>query len=362
MKHIFFLVLSVFSFQGFSQSNEASDIYGEFMFDKAFSELSCMLEDTCQINFQSGVFAVENAYLNGELSKELFDLQIASLLSMVNSVIAADNLIYSGEDRETMKKNAAIFIVMCDSFPVHYKDTVYTHLPFAYDFNDIWGHSDWSSMFVSKLLHSRKGNCHSLPYLYKILASNVGTKASLAVAPNHFYIKQFSKTNGWYNTELTSGQFPVDAWLMASGYIHLDAVVNKLYMEALSEKKSVAVLVTDLAKAYQKRFGVRDGIFIGKCIELVEKHYPNYVNMLILKLELTQLNYERMMEENNVEHASEIFYLDEAKELFADLQNQAINLHTLGYRKMPEEMYLDWLVSLNEQKQKFSNKKLSNFK
>ena len=77
---------------------------------------------------------------------------------------------------------------------------------------------------------TRKGNCHSLPFLYKILAEELGAKANLALAPNHIYIKHWNEKDGWYNTELTSGIFPIDSWLMASGYIHLDAVANKLYM------------------------------------------------------------------------------------------------------------------------------------
>jgi hypothetical protein len=34
----------------------------------------------------------------------------------------------------------------------------------------------------------------------------------------------------------------------------------------------------------------------------------------------------------------------------------------MGYRKMPEEMYLDWLVSLKEERTKYENKEISNFK
>gem|GEM_PF-4659315 len=43
--------------------------------------------------------------------------------------------------------------------------------------------------------------------------------AYLAMAPNHTYIKLRSDKNGWYNTELTSASFPIDSWLMVSGYI-----------------------------------------------------------------------------------------------------------------------------------------------
>lgn len=61
---------------------------------------------------------------------------------------------------------------------------------------------------MSKLLDTQKGNCNSMPYLYKILAEELGVDANLALAPNHVYIKHNIKSLGWYNTELTSGIFP----------------------------------------------------------------------------------------------------------------------------------------------------------
>ena len=62
----------------------------------------------------------------------------------------------------------------------------------------------------------------------------LGEKCWLALAPNHMYIKAKTQHIGWYNIELTTGDFPTDAWLMASGYIHLDAVRNGIYTDTLS--------------------------------------------------------------------------------------------------------------------------------
>ena len=78
---------------------------------------------------------------------------------------------------------------MCDTIPINHKDKLYKYEPFGYDFKDVFGHKTQESLFVSKLLKTRKGNCHSLPYLYKILAEELGVDAHLALAPNHVYIK-----------------------------------------------------------------------------------------------------------------------------------------------------------------------------
>lgn len=346
----------------FSQQSETDKIYAEFLYDKAFESIECIIEDSCSGGFKDAVFIVENTYYGGELDQSYFNAHIDYLTTLVQSVIAADNLIYNGEDREAMKKNAALFQVICDTLPIHDGDSIYTHLPFRYNFDDIWGHSDWTQMFVSKLLATRQGNCHSLPYLYKILADEIDANAHLAVSPNHFYIKQHSKENGWYNTELTSGQFPIDAWLMASGYIHLDAIVNKFYMEALDDKKAIALCLIDLAKGYQKKFGFRDGAFVLKCLDLSDKYYPNYINAKILRTEIMQEQLFAIVKENYAEYPSQVFHIPEAKQLFDDLQLLVGEIHTMGYRKMPESMYLEWLASLTKEKEKYSNKKLTNFK
>ena len=47
--------------------------------------------------------------------------------------------------------------------------------------------------------------------------------------------------------------------------------------------------------------------------------------------------------------------------MFADLENQYKFIHKIGYRNMPEEMYLNWLVSLKTERNKFENKKLNTF-
>jgi len=36
-----------------------------------------------------------------------------------------------------------------------------------------------------------------------------------------------------------------------------------------------------------------------------------------------------------------------------------VKIYKLGYREMPEEMYIEWMKSLQTQKDKFVNKKIS---
>lgn len=355
----FIIIISIYFYSkdSFSQADQEN-------FDQAFQKINCMLNETCSTSFKDAVFAVENAYFSNRLDFQTIENEIKLLKSLIIEVMKSRELIYDSQDKEDVKKYASLFTAMTDTIPILLdSNRVLFHKPFQYDFEDVFGSNDWSNMFVSKLLVTKKGNCHSLPYLYKILADEINATAHIAVAPNHFYIKHQNKVNGWYNTELTSGIFPNDAWLMASGYIHLDAIVNKLYMEALNEKQMLALCMIDLAKGYEKKLGdMAQTDFILKCCESALKVYPHYINALLLKAETKKIEFDALMKEYNAEYPADILNLPEAQYLFNEMTTLYTQIHEMGYRKMPEEMYLKWLVSLKEERNKYENKEIANFK
>jgi len=331
-------------------------------YEKAYQKIEQMLK-LKKYDFKEAVFIVENTFLDNTIDREQFDKQILFLSELSKQLIDSRELVYNFDDKEKVKKYASLFSVISDTISIQIDSNRIAKIPpYSYDFSDIWGHNKWSNMFVTKLLDTKQGNCHSMPYLYKILANEIGADAYIAVAPNHFYIKHKNKAGGWYNTELTSGIFPVDAWLMASGYIHLDAIVNKLYMEALDDKQTIALCMVDLAKGYQKKFGVlADNDFILKCTNTALEYYPNYINALLLKVETKKRQFENIMIENNAKNPVDIFNIPKAKILFTEMTHLYSKIHTLGYRKMPEKMYLKWLISLKEERSKYENKKITNF-
>ncbi|WP_278508252.1 hypothetical protein [Bacteroides nordii] len=222
--------------------------------------------------------------------------------------------------------------MMTDTIPVAVSDTTLLyHLPFQYNFDDYAGSKEWSNMFVSILMSTHEGNCHSLPLFYKLLTEELGERSWLALAPNHAYIKLHNEADGWYNVELTSGQFPTDVWIKASGYIHTDAIRSGVYMDTLSLKSTVAICMIDLAEGYKHKFSSDyDPEFILKYCNCTLEAFPNYINALLLKAE-TLL---------------EIFTRTKDEELYRDVEKLYTYIHQLGYRKMPDEMYLEWLQSL----------------
>lgn len=353
MKKLFFLLLFT-SFSTFAQ------IPNQHLYDKAFDKLSGMLDGKRELNFKEAVFTVENAYLNGTLDTTYYNSAIKSLAILCNAVNNSNSLKnYNYSDKKKVEKFASLFKMMTDSIDLEIKGEQLIWIPFKYDFDDPFGHQNWNEMFITKLIDTHKGNCHSLPYLYKILANELGIEAHLALAPNHIYIKHNSEKDGWYNTELTSGIFPIDAWLMASGYIHIDAIRNGVYLKALNDKESIALCLVDLAQGYQKQ-EFYDLDFVIKCADKALEYFPNFVNAMILKTEAKGKKIENILYSKNTDFSNVNKY-PKTQKILMEIQSQLAIIHELGYRQMPEEMYLDWLVSLKEQREKYTNKKISTF-
>jgi len=294
------------------------------------------------------------------LNIEQINQEIEALIKTIKVVSANEPFIYTESDKDTFVKQASLFKVLKDtvSIKIDSKKTL-LHFPYTYDFDDMWGEKDWSKMFVSNLLTTGKGNCHSLPYLYKILSEELKIPAYLSFAPNHIYIKTFSKKIGWYNTELTSGTFPVDAWLMASGYISVDAVRNCLYMDTLSTKQSVANCLLDLAQGYQHKFGKDNPYFVLQCCSTVLKYHPTNVSAMLTKAEAQKSYIQARMKAKNVKTPQELFADNSIKEMYADMEQTYVKLHQLGYRRMPEEMYTKWIASLKNEPNKYNNPQAS---
>lgn len=356
MKQLLATLLFIFSFFTVVRGNQ-NQVKNEDLFWNAYEQISNLIENPTPKSFKKAVFIVEGASYNNIIPTSFIENDIQQLVSLVKAIRERDNLDYSKEDKNSIETYAAIFRAMTDTTRVSVDDKVLINVPFSYDLEDVFGQKDWSNMFVTKLLATNKGNCHSLPYLYKILAEELGETAHLALAPNHIYIKHYSKKTGWYNTELTSASFPIDAWLTASGYIHLDTIRNGVYMDTLSQKESLALTLIDLAKGYERKFGVLDGKFILKAVDKALEVDSNFINALLLKAETQKKLFENEMLINSMENPNDLIeQSEEYRNLFLEMQNLYVKIHKLGYRQMPEEMYLDWLNTLQEEREKYQNK------
>ncbi len=349
MNRCFFILLLLFNYPLHSQS---------IWYENAKIELEKMLSVEQVPSFKNAVIMVENAFLDGKLDVDDFGVQIAILKFLVQKKAESIQIEYDKKDLDKVKKYASLFSVLKDTTILLVNNDTIFHTPYIYDFEDIFGSGDWQKMFVSKLLATKKGNCHSLPYLYKILANEIGVDAHLALAPNHIYIKHRAEKCGVYNTELTSGTFPIDAWLMASGYISLESVQKGVYLDTLTDKESIALCVIDLAQGYNHKYPDNDGAFVIECCDLALKHFPDYVNAILLKAETRLKQLQAMQKHHGYAYLKEATKLQEGKKLWDEMNSLYMQLYQLGYRQMPEQMYVEWLTSLKTEKEKYTNKQV----
>ena len=307
----------------------------------AFSELSKMADSTFSV--RKANFIVENAFYENQGDYENFDKIVAQIGQFLTWKM--EELNYNEDNN--LHKNLILFQFFSDTLKIESKNL--EHLPFKYEFDDYMGHNDWSNMFVSKLLQTNKGQCHSLPLLYLILAEEIGAEAYLAFSPNHSYIK-FQDDNGkWINVELTNGMLTTDAFVLQSGYMKAEALQNKIYMQPLTEKQLLSEMMVDLAKGYSVKFGYDE--FVEEIIEKAIELYPNNVFAQMVKSDYRTLHFMYVQKQLNVA-PNQIHQYPEAKALLDKMYEQYNLVDNLGYEDMPLEDYEKWLNSLNQAKTK----------
>lgn len=344
-----FLIILFILFNGFTKSKADSINNVDANFQKAFIEIENMLNNKQKTSFKRAVFVVENAYLDDSLDFNKFNKTIQLYRDVTNAVSKANRLkSYSFADSIEQNLNGALFKIFTDTIYDTKRSII--SIPFKYDFEDALGNNDFASTFITKLLVTKIGTCHSLPYLYKIISEEIGTKAYLAFAPHHIYIKQFNKKIGWYNTELTSGQFPLDGYLMATGYISRDNIMSGIYMDTLSYKQSIATCLMDLSYAYRaKKDTLADPEFVLKCANAALLVYPNYAQALVVKAEILKVLYLKSKTENT----------DIAKNHYQQMKNTYNQLIKLGYSEVPIETFNKWFSTYQKNKEQYQNSEIN---
>lgn len=345
---ILFFVLLIQKNVSYSLPNEDSLLTAKY--SSALAVLDSLIKDNSKSSFKKAAFIPEEVFdkysvVNGiEILNQYFQILKAK---KENYIITA----YTFNDSLNYFLNNDLFnfIYRLNFYKTNQIVVNYT-TPFTYNFTDPQGDKDWTNTFVTKLLVTHKGNCRSLTYLYKILADELGAKCWLALAPNHIYIRNYSKQIGWYNTELTSGTFPTDAWIAATGYVNTDAIRSGVYMDTLSNQQSIGLCVMDLAQGYIKQTNNYTDSFVLKCCNLVLQYHSVNPEALLTKAEALKRIYLKQKEENNLN--TQITY-DEMEQTY-------IILTKLGYREMPYKAYQKWLKVSKQDKEKYLNKKLTN--
>ena len=150
------------------------EIPSKASYQSAFNNLDRLAKENCSDCFKQSVFVVENAFYGNKLSYVAFSDKIYFYSQIIKSWNQFNPINYKYEDSLNFSMNWGIYNLIKDTITILLNDKKLTTNPFSYNFHDFDGSIDWTNTFVTKLLSTQKGNCRSLPYLYKILADEIG--------------------------------------------------------------------------------------------------------------------------------------------------------------------------------------------
>jgi hypothetical protein len=330
--------------------NDQSAKAKEKRYDNAFDSLKKML-DTKNYNFKKATFIPEKAY-NPSLNYQTYNNNIKYIANMCKQ-IASTQPQFKNDPSKVL--SWSIMHYMVDKLP-HIQNGKTVEFPnYRYDFEDPFGNKDIKQLFVSKLLATGKGNCHSLPYLYKSVSQELGTGANahLAYAPNHVFIRQ--QFDGlWWNCELTSGQFIQDYEMMAIGYIQAQGVQGKIYLTPLTEEESIAACVMDLAQYYEAEKGLDN--FVLKCTQLALEHYPNCIQANLVRANYWSSSLRYNMAKKGVTKNEDIAKDQYLSYLGSQLKSTITEMESKGYVNIPEWKYTEWVKSMQQAGQEETEK------
>ena len=296
-------------------------------YKQAIDEICDMLNDKKPLDFKRAVFLTENAYYNGQLNYTEFCNEISRVKIIVTKMIEAKGL-----QKYRTAGNWAIFSYMTEKIPEN------NFVPYQYDFENFMGDKDYESFMVSSLLKNKKGNCHSLPYLYKILAEEVNVEAFIALAPMHVFIKHKDEKGQWWNLELTSGTFSRTSFIIESFNVSDAGMESGLYMKPLSLKESIAQCLSDLLDYYDKNKGIYYGEIVRKAYTTGIKVYPNSLLQLAKRDEI-KYRLDKAMEEKGLNDYRKIQSYPELVQLYEEMDKTFKYIQQIGFSKLTDEQY-----------------------
>ncbi|MDR0834811.1 MAG: hypothetical protein LBN93_11650 [Candidatus Symbiothrix sp.] len=346
-----------FEFYSFNHSAQydfpsQTDVPGTEYYRDAAEKLNNMLNGTTSLNLKEAVYLVENAYFEGQIDYARYNKAIQDMANLARQKAQEDNYNWNNP----VAKNMMLFRVMSDTLTVKTpgREGFTTSYPMKYDFDDYWAKYDYSKMFVTKLLSTHGGQCHSMPLLYLILCDEIGAEANLAFAPAHTYIKFKDNENNWHNLELTRGWLVTDAFVIGSGFITSEAIKNGVYMQPQTKEQTIAHCLSDLALGYIRKYGYDP--FVKQCLETALQYAPYNSSALRARSNYQSFLFEYL---GNQAGRPPLESLKDTHPHLYKIREERDSIYRLidniGLRDMPKELYDKWLHSLDDEAEKYKN-------
>ncbi len=245
-------------------------------YNKAYSEISDMLKGRIPLSIRRAVFLSEWAYLDGNLNYEHdFCEPIKKGADYLRRMIAANHW---------EKYKTAQQIALCNFF--FYPCSGNGQNPFQYDFSKEYPEDDWHYQLVSRTIKTHKGQCHSLPWTFKLYAEELGADVYLTHAPRHCSIMYKDEDNlfpeDWVNVETTAQQYQ-PTWAIKEHFAISDSAITVgTYLTPITDVQTVACQLADLALGYYHKYKRYD-VFTLRCAETSLKYYSMNPNAIITK-------------------------------------------------------------------------------
>lgn len=332
-----------------------ANLPGTESYRKSAKLINDMLDGKIPINLRDAVFSVENAYFDGKLEYPKYTKAIQDIISKAKVKAKQDGFNWNNP----LTRNVMLFRVMSDTLKIKQpsSETTFTSYPMRYDFDDFMGKKEWSKMFVSKLLSTKTGQCHSMPLLYLIMCEATNTEAHLAYSPMHSYIKFKDTAGNWHNLELTNGHIVSDAYIIGSGFISAEALKNKIYMQAQTKKQLIQGCLTDLVMGYVEKYGYDS--FTEQNINKILDKDPNFLYAQQIKSNYKTVQFDYVTKQLGRPPIETIkTNYPYAYKLFEERNLIYKHIDDLGYRDMPADAYQNWLKSMDKEYKKQQEQKL----
>ena len=245
--------------------NDTTRYEGHYRFEYAYKLIEDMLTDKRPLDFAEAVFAVENCMYDGALDYAAYCIELERISKGITQMASS----ITAPTRD-VALNYAIYLFYTQPCPLNH------YHPYEYDKISLIEDVGLTGGFVTHLLKTKTGTCHSLPYLYKIIADKVGAKAYIALAPLHLYIRHQDADGNWWNYETTTGTYSRSAFIMENFHVNENAIKSGLYMTNLTAKETIVQCLYDLLCIYERKTGFCSNDFVRKCYNLrLNYHYAD---------------------------------------------------------------------------------------
>lgn len=327
VKKIILSIVLCSSGVGVSAQVQREKVSADLNFNNAYHEFADMLEGKKPLSIKRAVFLAEWAYLDGKPDYGTYCRKIDSAAEAINQFISANHL-----DQIPTGKNVALFEYFVRPYPMN------RNKPFTYDFNDIGATEDLNNYFVTKVMRTHSGQCRSLPIYYKVLAEAIGAEAYITLAPQHLFVRHRHETDPkqWRNVELTTQSLSREVFYIEHFGITDEMIRNKVYMNPLSDKETVALLLTDLTLSYQRKYNDHDS-FVSLTIEKALEYFPQNISAIINMCNAINIKLINYLKSN-----SKVMD-DYAKSIDNQWYEYNDRLQKLGYKDMSDSTYRELL-------------------